>query len=89
MNKPKLVTNIPMRRGIGRTGLRRNGPCTNPLLKVYLFSQSSQIQRPTLLSQKPPIPSTQRVIHPTYVQKINNTTTEPYTNGTTQVRNKI
>ena len=47
MNHPQLVTNIPIRRGLGRLGLRRKVPGTNPLLKPKVFSQSHKIQRPT------------------------------------------
>ena len=67
-NQPLISTNAPTGRGVGRASLRRKVPGTNPLLKPNTFSQSPQIQRPTLPSQNLQIPSTQRVIHPTSVE---------------------
>ena len=67
MSQQQLVMHIPIRRGMGRAGLRRKVPGTNPLLKPKLLSQSPQIERPILPSQEPQIPSVQRAIHPTSV----------------------
>ena len=69
MNQPHIVKNIPIRKGLGRTGLRKKVPGKNPLLKPKVFSQYPQIQRPTLHSQMPQIPSPQRVIHPPSVER--------------------
>ena len=49
--------------------MRRKVPGRNPLLKPKVFSQSAQIQRPTVPSQKLQIKSTQRVNHPTSVER--------------------
>ena len=51
----------PSKRGLGRAGLKRKVPGTNPLLKQIVFSQSPQIQRATFSSQKPQIPMMERV----------------------------
>ena len=64
INQPQIITNVPIRRGVGRAGLKRKVQCTNPLLKPKVFSKSPKIQRPTLPSQNLQIPSTQRMIHP-------------------------
>ena len=69
MNQPQLVTDIQIKRGLGRASLRRKAPGTDPLLKPKVFLQSPQIQRPTLPSQKLQITSLQRVIQPTYVER--------------------
>ena len=69
MKQAQLLTNVLIRRGLGRAGLRRKVPGTNPLLKPKVFSQLPQIQRSTLPSQKPQIPNIQRVIHPTSVER--------------------
>ena len=69
MNKPQLAKIIPIRKGVGRTGLKRKVPSRNALLKPKVFSQSHHIQRPKLPSQKPQIPSSQGVIHPTFVER--------------------
>ena len=37
MNQLQLVTNISIRRGLGRAGLRRKAPGTHPLLKPKIF----------------------------------------------------
>ena len=49
MNQLQLVTNVPIRRGMGRAVFRRKVPGTNSLLKQQVYSQSLQIQRLTLL----------------------------------------
>ena len=51
MNQSHLVTNVSIRRGVGKAALRRKVPGTNPLLKPKVFCQSSQIQRATSPSQ--------------------------------------
>ena len=56
-------------RGLGRVGLRRKVPGTNPLLKPKVFPQLPPIQRSMLPSQKPKVPHLQRVIHTTYVER--------------------
>ena len=43
MNQTQIFTNVPIRRGVGRAGLRRKVQGTNPLLKQKVFSQSSQM----------------------------------------------
>ena len=68
MNHPQLVTNIPIRRGFGIASLRRKVQDTHTLLKPEIFSQSPQVQRPTLHSQKSQVPSSQRVTHLTSVE---------------------
>ena len=69
MNQPQLVKRIPIRRGLGRTGLRRKVTGLNLLVKPSVFFQSLQIQKPTLPSQKPKISNVQRMIHPTSGQR--------------------
>ena len=69
INQPHLVTNIPMSSGLGRKSLRRKVPNTNLLLKPKVFSQSAQIEGLTVPSQKPQIPTSQRIIHPTFVER--------------------
>ena len=70
MNQAQFVTNILIRRRFGRVGLRRKVPGTNPLLKPKVFSQSSEIQRPSSPSQEPQISSTHGSIHPISVKRI-------------------
>ena len=43
MNLPQLVTNVHIRTGLERGGLRWKVPCIQPLLKPKVFSQSPQI----------------------------------------------
>ena len=69
MNQIHVITNIPIRRGPRKAGLKRNVPGTNPLFKPKVFFQSPLIKRPTLSSQKLQIPSSQRVITPTSVER--------------------
>ena len=33
INQPKIPTNVPIRRGVGRAGLRKKVPDSNPLIK--------------------------------------------------------
>ena len=68
-NQPQMPTNVYIRRGVGRSAFKRKVPGTNPLVKPRVFSQSPQIQSPTLLSQTLQIPNNQRVIHPTYMER--------------------
>ena len=49
--------------------MKRKVSGTNLLPKPKVFLQSPQIHSPTLPSQNLQIPSTQRVIHPTSVEK--------------------
>ena len=67
MNQPYLVTDIPIRGGLERAVLRRKVPGTQQLLKTEVFSLSPQ--RPTLPDYKQKIPSSQRVIQPTSVER--------------------
>ena len=68
-NHTQIPTNVPIRRGEGRAGLRMKVTGTIQLLEPKVFLQSPQIQRPTLPSQNLHIPSNQRVIHPTSVER--------------------
>ena len=68
MKQPQLVTNVPIGRLL-RAVLRLKVPGTNELLKSEVFSQSPQIQRPTLPSLKLQTSSTESAIHPTSVAR--------------------
>ena len=68
MNGPQLVANIHIRRGLVKACLRRKVPGTHPLLKPRVILQSPQIHRPTLPFQMSLIPSSERVIHWTFVE---------------------
>ena len=64
-----MLINASIRREVGIVGLIRKVPCANPLLKPKVFLESPQIQRPTIPSQNLQIPSIQRVIRPTSVER--------------------
>ena len=69
MNVPQLVTNHPIIKGLERAGFTRIVLGTQPLLKLIKVSQSPQIQRPTLPSQKPSVLSSQTVIQTTSMER--------------------
>ena len=69
VNQSQSVINIPIRRGIGNSSFKGKVPGTYPLLKPKIFSQSPQIQRTILPSQKPQITSSQRVIQSIFLER--------------------
>ena len=53
---------------IGESIFEKESNNYSPLPKSKVVSQSSQIQKPTLHSQEPQIPSSQRMIHSTSME---------------------
>ena len=68
-NQLQIGTNTPIRRRVGRVGLKREVRGINPLVKPRVFLQSPQVQRPILPSQNLQIPNTERVRHPTFAER--------------------
>ena len=52
INQSQIAINVSIKSEVGRTGLKRKVPGAYTFLKPKVFSQSPQIQRPTLPSQK-------------------------------------
>ena len=70
MNQPQIVIIFQSEEDLGEQVWEKKVPGTNPLHKPNAFSQSLQIQRPPLPGhQEQQIPSAQRVIHPTSVER--------------------
>ena len=69
INQIQLVKHIPIWERLQRSGLRRKVTGTHPSLKPKVFSHSPHIQRATWPSQKSQIPSLQRVIQSTSVER--------------------
>ena len=70
MSQLHLVSDPPIRKGLGRAGLRRKVPGTKHLFKQKYFL-IPKIQRLTLSSYKQQIPNSQRVIQTTSMERNN------------------